>query len=168
MVRSLAVVLGVVGVVALITIRGSSEPVREVSYEAELVGARSAAPYDVLAPEGLDDYRATSVRYLDEGGVTVWHLGFLTPDEEYVGLDQVDAPSPDYLQDFVAELTEDAVEVEVAVIDGEQWQRYDDGGSSEDEHVRGLLRTDRNVSILVSGTAEWVELEEFAAALDAG
>jgi len=168
MVRSLAVVLGVVGVVALITIRGSSEPVREVLYEAELIGARSAAPYEVLAPEGLDDYRATSVRFREDAGVTVWHLGFLTPDEEYAGLDQVDAPSPDYLRDFVADLTEDAVEGDPVVIDGEQWQRYDDGGSSDDEHVRGLLRTDGNVSTLVSGTADWVELEEFAAALDAG
>lgn len=168
MVRSLALVLGVVGVVALITVRGSSDPVREISYADELVAARSAAPYDVLAPEGLDGYQATSVRYREVDGTTVWHLGFVTPAGDYAGLDQVDAASTGYLEDFVTDLTEGAVAGTQVTVAGELWQRYDGGGSSADEQVRGLLRTDAGASVLVSGTAAWAELEELAGALDAG
>lgn len=168
MVRSLALVLAVVGVVALITVRGSTEPVRSVSYGTELAAARSAAPYDVVAPVGLDDFRATSVRYRVVDGATVWHLGFLTPAGAYAGVDQTDVPAPTYLDDFVAELTEGGVAAGETAIDGDTWQRYDGGGSSSDEQVRGLLRSDDDVSVLVSGTAEWVELEALAAALDAG
>lgn len=165
MVRSLALVLLVVGVVALITIRSSADRQLDVDISQDLAAARLAAPYDVLAPVGLVGYRATSVRYREQDGATVWHIGFVTPSGAYVGLDQMDGASGD----FVADLTEGAVSAgEVVSIGGARWERYDGGGSSPDEAVRGLVRVDDAVTVLVSGTAEWGELAAFADALEAG
>lgn len=165
MVRSLALVLLVVGVVALITIRSSADRGIDVDITEDLAAARLAAPYDVLAPVGLDDHRPTSVRYRDEDGVTIWHIGFVAPSGAYIGLDQVDGPAADFVDDLTEGARSDGG---VVTIDGVAWERYDGGGSSADELVRGLVRADETVTVLVSGTAGWDELEEFADALQDG
>jgi hypothetical protein len=163
---AMTVVLLLIGAVALITFRPSGgDEVRVVDYADELDAARRAAPYSVLAPVGLDGFRATSVRYTSTEDGIVWHLGFVSPLEEYVGLDQTDGPA----ESFVDDLTEGAValdgsdgSVEVA---GRSWQRYDEGGDTDGERVRGLVTHAEGATVLVSGTAGWGELEEFAAAL---
>ena len=163
---AMAVVLLLIGAVALITFRpGGGDAVRVVDYADELAAARLAAPYPVLAPAGLDGFRATSVRYTSTDDGIVWHLGFVSPLDEYVGLDQTDGPA----EPFVDDLTEGAVpldgsdgSVEVA---GRSWQRYDEGGDTDGERVRGLVSHAEGATVLVSGTAGWGELEAFAAAL---
>ena len=91
MVRSLGIVLLLIGAIALITLRPpGGDGIRVVEYGTELASARVAAPYPVLAPSGLDGYRATSVRFAATDDGTVWHLGYVSPLGEYVGLDQTD------------------------------------------------------------------------------
>lgn len=168
MLRSMAVVLVLIGAVALITFRPSGdEGVRVVGYASELASARVAAPYPVLAPAGLDGFRATSVRFTATEDGTVWHLGFVSPLEEYVGLDQTDGA-----QDaFVDDLTEGAAPVGgpdgSVELGGRTWERYDEGGDTDGERVRGLLTEEGGATTLVSGTADWPELEAVAAALSA-
>jgi len=167
MVRSMAVVLLLVGGLVFFTVRtsGTTDPVIEVDYSAGLAAARLDAPYDLLAPIGLEGYRATSVRYDDEAGATVWHLGFVTPAEAYIGLDQTDGPR----EEFVTDLTEGAGATgQMVTIGGAQWERYDGGTRGPEDQVRGLVRMDGTVTVLVSGTADWAAIEEFTAALDAG
>jgi hypothetical protein len=168
MVRSMAVVLLLVGVVALITFRPTGDDsVRVVDYASELASARVAAPYVVLAPADLDGYRATSVRFTATDDGTVWHLGFVSPLDEYVGLDQTDGAE----DDFIDELTEGASPVGGADSDvelgGRTWERFDGGGDTDGERVRGLVTSDSGSTVLVSGTADWPELEAMAAALSA-
>ena len=166
MVRALVVVLALIGAVALITIRpGGGDEVRVVDYAGALDSARVAAPYAVLAPAGLDGYRATSVRFTSTDEGTVWHVGFVSPLDEYVGLDQTDGAA----DQFVDELSEGASPVGGTAgsveLGGRSWERYDDGGDTDGEHVRALVADDGGATILVSGTAEWPELEAMAAAL---
>lgn len=166
MVRSMGIVLLLIGAVALITLRPSDgDGVRVVDYSTVLSSARTAAPYLVLAPDGLDGYRATSVRFTSTEDGTVWHLGFVSPREEYVGLDQTDAA----LTPFVDDLTEGAVALggagESVQLGGRAWERLDGGGDQDGELVRGLLMQGDGVTTLVSGTADWPELEAMAAAL---
>jgi hypothetical protein len=158
------VVLAVVGVVALITLRPGSDPVRVVDYSGALQQARAAAPYGVLGPQDLPGYRATSVRYgTTPDGATVWHLGFVTPAGAYAGVDQTDGDG----EEFVAELTEAAEAVDGPPVDlGDRiWRRYDGGGDTPGELVRGLVNETSGVTTVVSGTAAWPELEMLARAL---
>lgn len=170
MVRSLGVVLLLVAAIALITIRpgDDGDGVRVVDYAVELTSARVAAPYEVLAPDGLTGYRATSVRFTSTDDGIVWHLGFVSPDDAYVGVDQTDGDG----EALVEQLTKAArpVEGDAAFVDlgGRSWQRYDEGGDEGDEQVvRGLVLDGDGVTTLVAGTAGWQELEEMAAALSA-
>ena len=63
MVLSLAVVIGVVAVIMLITLRPQPDPVRVVDPTPALLSARAEAGYPVVYPEGLDAaWRPTSAR----------------------------------------------------------------------------------------------------------
>lgn len=166
MLRSMAVVLALIGAVALITFRPTNgEEVRVVDYAGALASARVAAPYAVLAPGGLEGYRATSVRYTSTDEGTVWHLGFVSPLGEYVGVDQTDGAA----DRFVDDLTEGAAPVGgtsgAIELGGRTWQRFDQGGDTDGERIRGLVATDDEATTLVSGTAGWPELEAMASAL---
>lgn len=165
MVRSMALVVGVVLIGVFATVSLGRDPVLDIDYSSDLIAARTGAPYEILAPVGLEGYRATSVRFLEQDGATVWHLGLVAPSEEYVGIDQTDGRPAG----FIDVLTEGAKVVAPPVtIAAEEWTRYDGGGDDDDESIRGLVRIDGAVTVLVSGTAGWDELEQLAGALDAG
>jgi hypothetical protein len=168
MLRSLAVVLVLVLGVGLLTLRSSGDNTRTIEYETELAAARSAAPYPLYAPVGLDGWRATSVRFDsagDTGEPTVWHLGFFTPDERYAAIDESNGPSDDFLD----EITDSAHATgDTTTIGGLDWVRYEGGGAvGTDDETRGLVHEDHGVTVVVSGSAEWPELEELAGALRA-
>ena len=62
MVRSLALVLGVVAVILIVTLRPQPDAVKVIDYQSELSVARAQAGYAVLAPVGLGaDWAALEV-----------------------------------------------------------------------------------------------------------
>jgi hypothetical protein len=161
MVRSLAVVLAVVAVVLLLNARDQSAVVQDLDFAGPLVQARQAAAYDVLGPVGLGaDWRATSVRLPREDGGLTWHIGFVTPRDDYAGLEQSDGPSP---REFVDRFADDSRATGAVVIDGREWQRRE-GGDPEPRAL--VLRTDTS-TVVIAGTARWSELEELAGSLEA-
>jgi hypothetical protein len=141
--------------------RGDHDPVREVTYDRELAGAREKAAYDVLAPAGLgEEWRATSVRLTDEGdGKTLWHMGWLSPDDTYVGLEQTDDGRDDLLDQLFLDTRPDGT----TVIDGQRWERLREVGDEDADYV--LVRTDGGVTTVVLGRGGYAELEAFARTL---
>jgi len=147
MVRSVAVVLalvlGFVGYQALV--RDDIDPVPSVDYTAPAVAARDVATFDVLAPEQLPvGWRATSAGYTP-GAQERWHLGVLTDNDEYVGLEQV----VDAAEDALAAFSPDTAAVGNITINGQRWQVRTDSAGTE----TSLLRSSGELSILVTGTA---------------
>lgn len=165
----------------------NQDPVQEISYEVELTTAGRAAPYALMAPEGLTEaWRATSVNYQhqsDHG--TVWHLGFMDPADQYVAVEQGDGDR----DKFIAEVTHQARETSrTEEINGEEWVRYEgekynalvreesalsaDSADSEDseEEATDAAATEEkdieDVTTLVTGTASHAQLKEMAAALE--
>jgi len=135
----------------------SATPVRTVDYSGQLSAARDLARYDVLAPAGLDaGWRATSVELQETGRSVQWHLGFLTPEDEYVGLEQFDGDA-DVLTDQHLDGLQRAGSTRIA---GEKWAVFTGAGSDQ-----ALLRTHDGVLTVVVGTAGLDQLEQFAAAL---
>ena len=155
MVRSLALVLGAVAVIMLITWRPSPDPVRVVDPTPVLIGARIEAGYPVLYPDALSpEWRPTSVRWeITEASMPApaWHLGFVTPADTYAQIGQSATDNQSYVTSQIGN-TEPA--------DAWQgWQRY----VGPDQ--RALLRVDDGVTVIVSGTAEWPDLEFLASRL---
>jgi hypothetical protein len=137
------------------------DPVRVVDYSVEVKTASRAAPYPVATPRGLsDEWRATSVRFEgagSDGGA--WHLGFMSPDNEYATVEQSDADPKTFVDDvtFGAEKTGRTVRLA-----GETWTRY------EGEKYDALVRTEPEVTTVVAGTAPLKQLKQLAAALEPG
>ncbi len=160
MVRSLALVLGVVAVILIVTLRPQPDAVKVIDYQSELSVARAQAGYAVLAPVGLGaDWRATSVRWQPTPGSTpdkAWHLGFVTPDDAYAQLGQSNTTNVNYLP----EQTDRGQLTGVVTLGGFDWQRYISKSGQQ-----SLVRIDRGVTIVVTGTADWAALELFAASL---
>lgn len=152
MVLSLAVVLAAIGVIMAITWRPTPDPVRVVDPTPELALARAQAAYPVVYPADLDAaWRTTSARWeITEASLPepAWHVGFVTPEDEYAQLGQTASQNPAYVEG----------QVDGASPAGEWngWLRYD--GPEQ----RALVRIDGGVTVVVSGTAPWPTLEFLA------
>ncbi len=120
--------------------------------------ARSDAPYQILAPEGLSErWRATSARYEPDPGGTTWHLGFVTPQDAYAGLEQSDGRRTA----FVDEMTNQGAPEGTTQIDGVTWERR----LRPSRLQRSLVLEQGDVTTIVTGTASWDELQELASSL---
>lgn len=148
-----AMIVLVLVVVAFVVFRGinredATVEVEAVDYRGPTEYARESADFPVLAPEQLPaGWKATSVRF-EQGRDQTWHLGVLTQDEKYVGLEQADRSVGDMLAAFVGEETEEAGETEVA---GTTWQVYRD---AEDDDLALVSESPEVVTVLVGSVTE--------------
>jgi hypothetical protein len=161
MVRSLVVVLAVIAVVLLLSTRHHPAVSPTVDYTTALAEARSAASYPVSAPDRLGaGWRPTSARTTRNGAAVEWHIGFVTPAEDYAGLEQSDGPRAAFLGRF----TEGAEQVGVVRIGDRSWRRLT-GGRPE---LRALELREGGTTTLVAGNAKFAELQRLAASLRGG
>lgn len=133
-------------------------PVDTVDYSSELRGAEEMADYEVLAPEGLSaQWRATSADVERSRGAVAWHLGFLNPDDRYVGLEQTSGELP--LN--VATLVEGREAADTVSAAGLEWQVFP-GREGADN---ALLHVNGDVTTVVHGSPPVDELVVFADSL---
>jgi hypothetical protein len=160
MILSLGVIALVAGVMYLFIPHDDSAPdLKRVDYRVELLTARRAAPYPIVAPEGLPDtWKATSVRYRGDD-FHAWHLGFHDPEGEYVAVEQSTQRRPVFLD----EVTQGARETgKTEKIGGETWTRWE-GGRYDALALEGT----EGSTTVVTGTAPFARLAEMAEALKA-
>jgi uncharacterized protein DUF4245 len=150
--------LGVVALFSLVVNRSPQEQVRAIDYSAELTEARKSAPFTVLAPEPLPaGWAATSARVGAEPGKPfTWHLGVLTPERKYVGLEQSNATADAFVTDKLGDTVEDGT----STVAGAQWQRLETGNQE-----RALVRTAGGATTIVTGDVDYPTLETYAATL---
>ena len=158
-VRSLALVLVLVGVIVAFNVARQPDPVvQRVDYPAALEEARAVATYDVLGPDPVPaGWRVTSARTERSGGGVGWHVGLVTRTEEYAAVEQSDGDRRALL-DTVAAGARPAGTVEVA---GQSWRRLEGGDPEE----RALVRTADGVTTMVAGSAPWSQLQTLAGSL---
>ena len=110
--------------------------------------------YPAAQPEG---WTATSADYRP-GSRPLWDIGFLTADDEFVGLHEEDASVEDLIDELV---DEDAVEGDpMELSDGTQWRSFTDAGGDY-----ALAREEQGESIVVFGTADPQVVDDFALTL---
>lgn len=165
--RSLGLVLAAVFVIILVTLRTDGQRVRVVDYEQVLRQAAPVAPFALVDPAGLGDgWRATSVYYepparTGRTGEVLWHVGFLTPGERYAAFEQTNGAADDVLRRQLGPLRRT---VGTSAVDGVTWARW----QSADDQRRAIERTAGGVTVVVHGSADWVDLERLAVALRTG
>jgi hypothetical protein len=146
MVGAMLVLVGVV--IAFVVFRDSNRvdppaPVHAVNYTSDLRYARQQASFDVLAPPSLPaGWRATTVEYVP-GARNTWHLGILTDQNRYVGLEQSEADVRSMVETFVDPAPTRGKPVS---IDGASWSSWTDAGGD-----RAFVRRAGGVTTLVVG-----------------
>jgi hypothetical protein len=147
----------------VITPRSTKEVLPTVDYGSQLWAMRNDAPYTVYSPENLGPrWRPTSSRLtgLDSGGQepVAWHLGFVTPSDEYAALEQSNEKAAEY----VPRMTNSSKPIGTQQVNGVTWTKY----HRKDKKANSLARTlPGGVSLVVTGTASYAELAILAASL---
>ena len=154
MVRSIAVVLAVVAVILFLSYRAQPEAVREVSITDPLIVAQISADFPVLVPTAHEGYQLTSARY-ETTKPGVWHLGYVTPENTYVQLEQSATSDLDFIADQLTATTKGGSRL----IGTQEWTVY------QGPEKVALVRTIGGVTTAVSGTAPLSELVEVAGSL---
>lgn len=160
-VRSLVVVIGLVAavVIAFTVMKPDARLPDPVDYTDVLGFVRDEYAYDPAAPTpSPEGWRATSVEHSDNAAGDRWRLGFLTPDEGFVGLEQSNGEIQSFLDDRLTGFADDGE----ADVDGATWQRMVEDDRSPD---RALVLVEDGVATIVRGTEPYEVLEEFAASL---
>ena len=159
LVRSLAVVLGLVAVLVIFNVvQQPDNSDQALDYPAVLGSNEAQAPYAILGPQPLPDgWRVPSARARPDGAAVTWHLGMVTAREAYVGVEQSDGLA----EDFVAQFADGAERVGWVTVEGQEWQRLAGG----DPEPRALLRVENGVVTMVVGTAPWADLRTVAGSL---
>ena len=153
----LVLVVGAFVVFRDVTREDPADPVEAVEFKRAATYARTQADFDLLAPDRLPEgWIATSVRYRG-GEEQSWHLGVLTDEKRYVGLEQSGRTVPDMVEDFVDEEASQGEDVSVA---GETWESWTD-----DDEDLALVREADGVTTLVVGRVPLATLEQLIATL---
>lgn len=139
-----------------------SQPVVDVPGIAREVGLQQH--WAVALPQGLSkDWIPTNVRLLKyDGSQPTWHAGYQGPSGKYLSLEQTLKGN----EDWVKNQTGFGSPAGTVTLAGATWTRY----SSSDKDQRSLVRDQplAGLSTVVTGKADWPELEVMAAALKPG
>ncbi len=149
----------VVAFLMIVTWRPKQETVRAVEYTAQLEDARKVAPW-VRGPEPMPaGWTATSVEFrTPEESPMTWHLGVVTNEKKYVGLEQSNVTGKQFQSDKLGRISDDGT----STVAGVTWQRKT-LLDRKDEHALDLVGS--GVTTIVTGNAGYPALETFASAL---
>ena len=160
MIGAMLVLLAVIGAYVVFRAVNRNEPespVRAVDYLQTLDYARGQADFPLLAPTSLPEgWRATSVNFVPEP--VRWHLGVLTDEDRYVGLEQ-SRSSVDKMVETYVDL--EAVRGEPVQVEGLTWRTWTDEGGDT-----ALTREDGEVTTLVVGTPGLDVLVDYVESLE--
>jgi hypothetical protein len=148
------ILLAVFAVAQVMTVK-PDHPTSAVDYQSAVESARPVADFDILAPTSLPSgWRATSARYDSNS----WHLGVVTDDDEYVGLEQTRSSAEKTIRMFAEGSHADGS----ATIAGTRWERRS-GPDGESTYVR----RDGDMTVLVTGSTTRDDVERYVASLSA-
>lgn len=149
----------VVAFLMTVTWRPKEEKVRAVPYTEQLADARAVASW-VRGPDPMPEgWVATNVEFrAPEQSPMTWHLGTVTNEKKYVGLEQSNQTAPRYQNDELGKTEDDGT----STIGGVVWQRKT-LLERKDEHALVLIGS--GVTTIVVGNAGYPALETFAATL---
>ena len=149
----------VVAFLAVVTWRPKSEKINAVEYTAQLEDAKKVAPW-VRGPAPMPaGWTATSVEFrAPEQSPITWHLGIVTTEKKYVGLEQSNVTNKGFQSDELGKTEDDGT----TTVSGVVWQRKT---LLDRDNEHALVLTRSGVTTIVVGNAGYPALETFAATL---
>lgn len=148
------------GCFLLISPRGGEEHIPRRDYSITVANFARTVPYQVWAPaQDPSGWVPNSNRIAEgENGAKVLYLGFATAEREHAMFAQSDEKPAAEFANRLANTSQAAGTQQVA---GQSWERR----VRDDKDQRTLVRTLPDVTLVITGTADWPELGELAATL---
>jgi len=142
-------------------VRDISQPAVDVTSVALLV--RQETGWTISQPHLPAGWKATNARFDSAAdGVRTWHAGYLSPDGNYLSIDQTDVAGA--TDNWVSALTSNGQGEGTVSAAGRSWHKL----SSRDTVQRSLVSRGpgaHDLATVLSGTAPYTELVQFAEAL---
>lgn len=161
---SLAASLGIVTLLVLIVVRPEQSLIPEVDYLATASEAQASVEAKLAVPALPAKWRVNSARFSASGatGVAVWYLGYVTADNQFIGLRQGVGADEVWTARALGSMTPTG-SVELA---GATWLVYDhrDGGNSGGNYEYALSAHLGESELALYGTANDAEFAELARA----
>lgn len=171
MVISMAVLLIPIALIVWFFQTVPEENVERLDVEPVIEQADKDLPYPVLRPVNLpDEWVPVRVNWAEDGGRWIdgepatgnsWQLGYLSPDQIYVGLQQRDRAVPSFLTNVTREGRGSG---EIFTVDGREWERW----TSSDGRTHSLVWQDDDLAAVVTADDEVELLLAFVGALSDG
>ncbi|MDR8410019.1 DUF4245 domain-containing protein [Nonomuraea sp. 3-1Str] len=157
---ALFVCLGAAGLFLLVAPQGRQEHIPRREYTITVANFGRAVPYQVWAPrQDPAGWVPNSNRIAKgENGAQVLYLGYATAKREHAMLAQSDEKPA---AGFASRMANTDKAIGTQQVAGQPWERR----FREDKKQRSLVRVLPDVTLVVTGTADWPELGELAATL---
>jgi hypothetical protein len=164
LVLALIASLAVVIVLALAVVRPDGGKPPTVNYRALASDAQSSIVGTTVASPDLPKSWSANKAQLTQGksGEQTWSIGFLTPKDSYIGLEQgINATDA-----WTGGLSNDADSTGTTTIDGVDWTVYSNRtGANDNNYEYSLSATVANSRYLLHGSASAAEFRDLASAV---
>ena len=165
LVWALLATLAVVLFLVFVVVRPDPGPREPVDYLTIAEQAQSELDADVVAPVLPDDWAANEAQLRTVGDIPVWYVGFITPGQQFVALNQGINANPTWVDN----LLDSAQPTGSLIVDNITWTVYDHRGADDPGNLAYALVTEHQESTFVLyGTASDIEFETLATALGLG
>lgn len=154
----------VVVILVAVVVRPTPAPPEGIDYATVAAQAQVDSSEPLLAPVLPPEWSANDARFQTTQQVPTWYIGFLTPGEQYIGLDQGIGANPTWQ----AALLNNAQESGTVTIEGITWTIFDQRDASDPGNYAYSLATTRGEStVLLHGSASDDEFALLATAIAA-
>lgn len=97
LIYSMLVTLALTIAIVLVVPRDDSNRIQPVDYQTIALSASESSGQSALAPEVPQDWWSNAARLEESLGVQTWYVGFVTADNQYIGMTQAFESNPSWL-----------------------------------------------------------------------
>lgn len=157
----MALLVSVLAIVPVVLLNAGekTDPYRpSVDVAASAANAKDVAGFTPVAPQLPAGYSPNYARWVSgtSDGVSHWDVGYLTPQQKFVSVEQTATANPTWLADQVKR----APTTGTRTVAGLDWTLYDKPGAE-----KSLVATIAGTTVVVSGSAGFDEFDAVAAAV---
>lgn len=160
LIYSMLVTLALTMVIVLIVPRDDTNRIQPVDYVGISQTVQDSVAETLIAPKLLTDWWVNAARVEKDLGVETWYVGFITPDDQYIGLTQAFESNPSWLAN---KLQGNWLDVTVE-IEGRTWEVWPTLLPSVPKGTKeyAMVHTFDNQAVVIYGTASEEDFNKLA------
>ncbi len=160
LIYSMLVTLALTMVIVLIVPRDDTNRIQPVDYVGISQTVQASVAETLIAPKLLTDWWVNAARVEKDLGVETWYVGFITPDDQYIGLTQAFESNPSWLAN---KLQGNWLDVTVE-IEGRTWEVWPTLLPSVPKGTKeyAMVHTFDNQAVVIYGTASEEDFNKLA------